>query len=88
MLSTAAERFLRKGDDWAAFFETVRSVEAAVELLAEYKPDQDLETNVEFYTATLMYGVGIPKALFSATFGVARVGGGRPTRWSNWMTID
>jgi citrate synthase len=75
VLSAAAERFYEDGGD-AEFFETVRSVEdVAVDLLAEHRPDRDLETNVEFYTAALLHGVGIPRELFTATFGVARVGG-------------
>jgi len=75
VLSTAAERFYQEtGDD--DFFGTVRQFEAtAVDLLAEYKPDRNLETNVEFYTAALLQGVGVPRDLFTATFGVSRVGG-------------
>jgi len=76
VLSTAAREFFDTSDEGQAFFETVRTVEdTAVDLLAEYKPDHDLETNVEFYTATLLYGAGVPRDLFSATFGIARVGG-------------
>ncbi len=76
VLSAAAERFYREDEDGTAFLETVEAVEStAVDLLAEYKPDLDLNTNVEFYTATLLYGVGVPRELFSATFGVARAGG-------------
>jgi citrate synthase len=76
VLSTAAREFFDASDDGQAFFETVRSVEdTAVSLLAEYEPDRTLETNVEFYTATLLYGAGVPRGLFSATFAVARVGG-------------
>ena len=75
VLETAARRFYDDAGD-AAFFETVRSFEdTAVDLLAEYKPDRRLETNVEFYTAALLHGIGIPRDLFTATFGVARVGG-------------
>jgi citrate synthase len=75
VLSTAAERFYQEtGDD--DFFRTVQQFEAtAVDLLAEYKPDRNLETNVEFYTAALLQGVGVPRDLFTATFGVSRVGG-------------
>jgi len=75
VLSDAAERFYEANDD-AAFFETVQSFEdVAVELLAEYKPDRRLGTNVEFYTAALLHGVGIPRDLFTATFGVSRAAG-------------
>ncbi|WP_323190809.1 citrate synthase/methylcitrate synthase [Halostella sp. PRR32] len=75
VLSTAAERFYEAaGDD--SFFETVREFEnVAVDVLAEHKPDRRLETNVEFYTAALLRGVGVPRDLFTATFGVSRVGG-------------
>ncbi len=41
----------------------------------ENKPDRRLKTNVEFYTALLLDGVGIPKDLVTATFAVSRVGG-------------
>lgn len=75
VLSTAAERFYTNSED-EAFFDTVREFESvAVDLLAEHKPDRPLETNVEFYTAALLYGVGVPRALFTPTFAVSRVGG-------------
>jgi citrate synthase len=75
VLSEAARQFY-EGADEDAFFETVRTVEdVAVDLLEQEYPDRRLETNVEFYTAALLHGVGIPRELFAATFGVARVGG-------------
>jgi len=75
VLSVAAERFYRERGD-ADFFETVQRFEdVATGILAERKPDRRLETNVEFYTAALLYGVGVPRDLFTATFGVSRVGG-------------
>ncbi|MFB6166214.1 MAG: citrate synthase [Haloarculaceae archaeon] len=75
VLESAAERFYADSDD-AAFFETVTSFEeTAVDLLAEHKPDRRLDTNVEFYTAALLHGVGVPQELFTATFGTARLGG-------------
>jgi citrate synthase len=75
VLEAAAERFYEEGGD-AAFFETVRDFEdVAVDLLAEHKPDRRLDTNVEFYTATLLDGVGVPTELFTTTFAISRVGG-------------
>jgi citrate synthase len=75
VLSSAAERFYEKSGD-EAFFETVTEFEeVAVDVLEEERPDVDLDTNVEFYTAALLRGVGVPRDLFSATFGVARAGG-------------
>jgi citrate synthase len=75
VLEAAAEQFFETGGD-ADLFRTARRLEAvATELLAEHKPDHRVETNVEFYTALLLNGVGIPEELFTATFAVARVGG-------------
>lgn len=72
VLSAAAEKLY--DDD--AFFETVTDFEqVAVERLAAHKPDRSLETNVEYYTAALLNGVGVPQPLFTATFAVSRVGG-------------
>ena len=75
VLSAAAER-LSEGRTDADLFETARATErVAVDLLEEHKPGRRLETNVEFYTAVLLDGVGIPRELFTATFGIARVAG-------------
>jgi len=74
VLSSAAERLCADADD--DFFETVQEFEAvAVDALAEHSADRRLETNVEFYTAVLLDGVGIPKALFTPTFALSRVAG-------------
>ena len=60
----------------AAFFRTVTEFEGtARDLLAEHKPDRRLDTNVEFYTAALLYGVGVPQELFTTTFAIGRAGG-------------
>jgi citrate synthase len=75
VLSAAASQFYEQSGD-SEFFETVEAFEEiAVDLLAEHKPDRKLETNVEFYTAALLDGVGVPQELFTATFGISRVGG-------------
>ena len=75
VLSSAAESFYESGGE-RAFFETARTVETTTtDLLAERRPDLSLATNVEFYTAVLLHGIGIPSELFTATFAIARVGG-------------
>ncbi|MFT4884362.1 MAG: citrate synthase [Natronomonas sp.] len=75
VLESAAERFYMEGGD-ADFFETAQAFEnVATDLLAEHTPDRRLDTNVEFYTAVLLDGVGIPKDLFTTTFAISRVGG-------------
>jgi len=74
VLQTAAESFYEDRD--AEFFETIQEFEdVAVEALAEEHPNRTLQTNVEFYTAALLNGVGVPRDLFTASFAVARVGG-------------
>ncbi|MFB6139134.1 MAG: citrate synthase [Halosimplex sp.] len=75
VLESAASEFYEEAGD-ADFFETIRAFEdVAVDLLDEHKPGRRLETNVEFYTAALLDGVGVPKELFTTSFAVSRVGG-------------
>jgi citrate synthase len=78
VLAEAAERFYGSGGDRALYelYDLARGVEAtALRLLREHKPDRRLETNVEFYTALLLHGLGLPTGLFTPTFAVGRVAG-------------
>jgi citrate synthase len=53
-----------------------RAVEAeALRLLEVYKPGRRLQTNVEFYTALLLHGLGLEVPLFTPTFAISRVSG-------------
>lgn len=53
-----------------------RVVEREAErLLEERHHDRSLKANVEFYTAVLLEAAGMPRTLFSATFGASRVVG-------------
>jgi len=73
VLALAARRFYTSGGD-AALYDLARGVEAtALRLLRERKPDRRLDTNVEFYTALLLHGLGFSTALFTPTFAVGRV---------------
>lgn len=75
VLSAAAEKFYR-ADGNMELYNLVRAVEEmAVKLLAEYKPGRNLQTNVEFYTALLLHGLGLATDLFTPTFAIGRVGG-------------
>jgi citrate synthase len=49
--------------------------EIALRLLAEHKPDYPIKTNVEFYAAAVLQGVGLPPSLFPSTFALARHAG-------------
>ena len=75
VLAAAAERlYATDGDE--EFYKLALEVEkVALRLLAEHKPGRNLKTNVEFYTALLLHGLGLPTQLFSPTFAVGRVAG-------------
>ena len=49
--------------------------EIALRILAEFKPDYPIKTNVEYYAAAVLQGVGLPPDLFPATFALARHAG-------------
>lgn len=48
---------------------------AALDALRRAKPGARLFTNVEYYSAVVLEGVGLPPALFTPTFAVARTAG-------------
>ena len=73
ILARAAERFYANGGD-RQLYDLARAVEStALRLLRERKPERRLDTNVEFYTALLLHGLGLPAELFTPTFAVGRV---------------
>jgi len=73
VLGKAAEDLYSSGGD-RRIYQLARRVEAtALRLLREYKPERRLDTNVEFYTALLLHGLGLPAELFTPTFALGRV---------------
>ena len=75
VLSVAAEKMFQNSGDMA-LYRLAREVEnIAVRLLAERYPDRNLKTNVEFYTALLLHGLGLSTDLFTPTFAISRVAG-------------
>ena len=73
VLARAAERFYASDGD-RALYDLAKKVEGvALRLLRERKPDRRLDTNVEFYTALLLHGIGLATDLFTPTFAVGRV---------------
>jgi citrate synthase len=75
VLAAAAERMFTLAGDMR-LYDLARHVErVAIRLLEEHKPGRNLQTNVEFYTALLLHGLGLDVALFTPTFAVARVAG-------------
>ena len=76
VLGAAARAFADADPHFAALYERATAIEAvALRLLAEYKPGRSLQTNVEFYTALLLHGLGLPVELFTPTFALGRAAG-------------
>ena len=59
--------------DWLALAISIEDV--ALRVLAEKYPDRPLKTNVEFYAAPVLMGVGLKPDLFPAAFALARHAG-------------
>ncbi|MAU00161.1 MAG: citrate synthase/methylcitrate synthase [Anaerolineaceae bacterium] len=75
VLSAAAEKMF-KADGDMALYELAKTVEeTAVRLLAIHKPGRNLQTNVEFYTALLLHGLGLETDIFTPTFAIGRTTG-------------
>ncbi len=71
-LRTVAEGMAHK-PDWLQLAIEVEDV--ALRVLAEMHPERALKTNVEFYAAPVLMGVGLTPDLFPATFSLARHAG-------------
>ena len=75
MLAAAAERMFAASDDME-LYRLAKSVEqTALRLLEEYKPGRNLQTNVEFFTALVLHGLGLSTDLFTPTFAIGRAAG-------------
>jgi citrate synthase len=75
VLAAAAERLFATEGDKKLYQLALEVEETALGLLGEYRPGRNLQTNVEFYTALLLHGLGLPAQLFTPTFAVSRVAG-------------
>ena len=75
VLGSAAVMLFEGSGDTELYDDATTSEDAVLEVLAELKPDRSIKTNVEFYTALVLHGVGMETDLFSPTFAVGRVGG-------------
>ena len=71
-LRTVAEGMEHK-PDWLVLATQVEDV--ALRILAEKHPDRPLKTNVEFYAAPVLMGVGLKPDLFPAAFSLSRHAG-------------
>ena len=75
VLARAAERLYTTDGDKELYDLALDVEKTALRLLEEHKPGRNLQTNVEFYTALLLHGLGLPTELFTPTFAVGRVAG-------------
>jgi citrate synthase len=75
VLAQAAERMFAVTGE-SRLYEDARMVEQVIlRLLEKLKPGRNLKTNVEFYTALVLHGIGLEVDMFTPTFAVGRVGG-------------
>ena len=74
-LAAAAERLYTTDGDRELYALALDVERTALRLLAEHRPGRNLQTNVEFYTALLLHGLGLPTELFTPTFAAGRVAG-------------
>ena len=75
VLAEAAERMYKRAGDMSLYTLACAVEATAIRLLEEYKPGRRLQTNVEFYTALLLHGLGFDVSLFTPTFAVSRASG-------------
>jgi citrate synthase len=64
---------MERPPDWLALAIDVEDV--VLRVLAEAKPDRVLATNVEYYAAAVLMGIGLEPDFFPATFALARMAG-------------
>ena len=71
----SAKRLFEAAGD-TSMYQLARTVEdIAIRLLKEYKPERNIQTNMEFYAALLLYGMGLKSEIFSAVLSIGRIGG-------------
>jgi len=73
VLAAAAERLYVNDADRRLYLLAKDVERTALRLLEQHKPGRRLQTNVEFYTALLLHGLGLPVELFTPTFAIGRV---------------
>jgi citrate synthase len=75
VLAAAAERLFTTDGDRELYELALEVERTALWLLAEHRPGRNLQTNVEFYTALVLHGLGLPTQLFTPTFAAGRAVG-------------
>lgn len=75
VLAQAAQAMYQADGDMALYTLAQQVEQTAIRLLEAHKPGRNLKTNVEFYTALLLHGLGLSTDLFTPTFTIGRVAG-------------
>jgi citrate synthase len=75
VLGAAADMLFKNAGDLVLKQDASAVEQVVLRVLEELKPGRNLKTNVEFYTALVLHGVGLEPPLFTPTFAVGRVGG-------------
>ena len=75
VLAEAAQELFDHDGDRELYRLATGVEQKALELLDEYKPGRRLRTNVEFYTALVLYGLRLPVEFFTPTFAIGRMTG-------------
>ena len=71
VLREAAESLAHLDD--SGLIERAIGIESEIlAVLAEWKPDQRIVTNVEFWASVVLELAGLPRAMFTPTFSVSR----------------
>src|SRR3712207_8658031 len=65
VLAAAAQRLYATEADEELYELALEIEETALRVLAVHRPGRNLQTNVEFYTALLLHGLGMPVELFT-----------------------
>ncbi len=75
VLAGAADQMFAEGARRELYALAKFVEQKSLALLEEFKPGRRLQTNVEFYTALLLHGLGLETELFTPTFAIGRCAG-------------
>ncbi|HKZ54876.1 MAG TPA: citrate synthase/methylcitrate synthase [Anaerolineales bacterium] len=75
VLADAARRLFQGAGDSQLYQDALTVEQVMLKELEEYRPGRGIKTNVEFFTALILLGVGLPNEMFTPTFAISRVGG-------------
>jgi citrate synthase len=75
VLGAAAEKLYEGTDNMHLYSDALTVERVILKALEEKKPGHGIKTNVEFYTALVLHGVGLDAQIFSSVFAIGRAGG-------------